>query len=93
MADEFHDRRDPESDSGRFELDEGGITSFADYRLAGDTLVIEHVETPPAARGTGAAGRLMTAILAQARATGVEIIPECAYAAAWMKRRRTADTA
>jgi predicted GNAT family acetyltransferase len=70
----------------RYELDEQGMTSWADYRLAGDRLYIEHVESPPALRGTGAAGRLMAALSADARARGLRITPICGYAAAWLRR-------
>lgn len=82
------DRRDPVGGRGRFEHEEQGVVSFADYRMDADRLVIEHVETPPAARGGGAAGRLMAAIVAHARAAGREIVPECGYAAAWLARNR-----
>ena len=70
----------------RYEMDEQGLTSWADYRRSGDRLVIDHVESPSALRGTGAAGRLMTAIGADARAKSLKIIPICSYAAAWLSR-------
>jgi hypothetical protein len=70
----------------RYEMDEQGLTSWADYRLSGDRLVIDHVESPPALRGTGAAGRLMAALSADARAKSLKIIPICSYAAAWLQR-------
>jgi uncharacterized protein len=70
----------------RYEMDEQGLTSWADYRLSGDRLVIDHVESPQALRGTGAAGRLMAAIGADARAKALKIIPICSYAAAWLAR-------
>lgn len=73
---------------GRFERAEAGVVSFADYRLENGRLVIEHVETPPEARGSGAAGRLMAAIVAHAEAQGQPIVPECGYAAAWIARHR-----
>jgi hypothetical protein len=70
----------------RFELVEEGVTTFADYSRRGDALVIPHVETPVAARGKGAAGRLMAGIVDHARAQGARIVPICPYAAAWLKR-------
>lgn len=70
----------------RFEMVEQGMTSWADYRLSGDRLYIDHVESPPALRGTGAAGRLMAALSAEARARGLRITPICGYAAAWLRR-------
>ncbi|MGH6956036.1 MAG: GNAT family N-acetyltransferase [Caulobacteraceae bacterium] len=65
---------------------EQGHTVFADYRRDGGRLVIDHVEAPDALRGTGAAGRFMEALVEQAKAEGVEIVPICSYAAAWLAR-------
>jgi predicted GNAT family acetyltransferase len=70
----------------RYEMDEQGLTSWADYRRAGDTLYIDHVEAPVPLRGSGAAGRLMAALAAEARARSLRIVPICGYAAAWLRR-------
>jgi predicted GNAT family acetyltransferase len=70
----------------RYEMDEQGMTSWADYRRSGDRLYIDHVESPPALRGSGAAGRLMAAVAADAREQGLRITPICGYAAAWLRR-------
>ena len=70
----------------RYELDEQGLTSWADYRRTGDRLYIDHVESPLALRGTGAAGRLMAALSADARAKNLRVTPICSYAAAWLRR-------
>jgi predicted GNAT family acetyltransferase len=72
--------------NARYEMDEEGQTSWADYRLAGERLYIDHVESPPALRGTGAAGRLMAALAADARDKGLKITPICGYAHAWLRR-------
>lgn len=72
--------------ASRYELEEQGQTSWADYRLQGERLYIDHVESPEALRGTGAAGRLMTALAQDARDHGLTITPICSYAAAWLKR-------
>jgi uncharacterized protein len=71
----------------RFEIGEPGQIVFADYRRSGELLFIDHVETPPAMRGAGAAGALMEAIVERAREEGSMIVPVCSYAAAWMARR------
>ena len=71
---------------GRFEMVESGQVVFADYRRDGARLFIDHVEAPPALRGTGAAGRFMEGLAAQARHDGVTLVPICSYAAAWLKR-------
>ena len=70
----------------RFELEEQGLVAFADYRLQGDRLVIPHVEAPPALRGTGTAGRLMTGLLGMVRERGLKVVAVCPYAAAFIRR-------
>ena len=82
MADIFRDN----SDLGRFELETGGLLSVADYRRDGDRMVIPHVESDPALRGQGAAGRLMAQVAQTARSRGLKIVPICSYAAAWLQR-------
>jgi predicted GNAT family acetyltransferase len=70
----------------RFELVEAGLIAFADYRRQGTSLVIPHVESPPALRGKGTADRLMRAIAAYAREQHLVITPLCGYARAWFRR-------
>jgi predicted GNAT family acetyltransferase len=70
----------------RFEMVEQGQTVFADYRIASGRLFIDHVESPVALRGSGAAGRLMDLVAERAREAHLEIVPICSYAAAWLKR-------
>ncbi len=76
-------------DTGRrYEMDEQGLTSWADYRRDGSRLYIDHVEAPVPLRGSGASGRLMAALSADARAKGLKITPICGYAAAWLRRSK-----
>jgi predicted GNAT family acetyltransferase len=76
-------------DTGRrYEMDEEGLTSYADYRREGERLYIDYVFAPPALRGTGASGRLMTAVAEEARAKGLSVTPICGYAATWLKRHK-----
>ncbi len=76
-------------DTGRrYEMDEQGETSWADYRKSGDRIFIDHVEAPESLRGTGAAGRLMAALAADIRAKRLKITPICGYAAAWLRRSK-----
>lgn len=70
----------------RFELEEDGKLAFADYRRDGDVLILPHVEADPALRGRGAAGRLMTGIMAIVRERGVKVAPVCSYAVTWLQR-------
>jgi predicted GNAT family acetyltransferase len=71
---------------GRLEMVEAGQIVFADYRREGARLFIDHVEAPPALRGTGAAGRFMEGLVVEARRQGVKLVPLCSYAAAWLLR-------
>jgi predicted GNAT family acetyltransferase len=71
--------------ANRYELDVEGQTVFANYRRGEGVLTILWVEAPPALRGTGAAGRLMSLIGAEAKQQGWRIVPVCGYAAAWLR--------
>jgi predicted GNAT family acetyltransferase len=73
---------------GRFELIIDGQTAYANYRREPGRLLIPYVEAPPALRGTGAAGRLMEGVLAQARMEGRKVVPICSYAAAYIRRHK-----
>ncbi|HWE46697.1 MAG TPA: GNAT family N-acetyltransferase [Caulobacteraceae bacterium] len=70
----------------RFEREEDGDTAFATYRLQPGVVALTHFETPVRARGKGLAGRLMEAIVADARARGLKIAPVCSYAVDWMAK-------
>jgi predicted GNAT family acetyltransferase len=70
---------------GRYELSEQGAMVFADYRRVGDRLFIDHVEAPPQLRGTGAAGRFMEALVAEAKVKGLTLVPICSYAVHWLR--------
>jgi predicted GNAT family acetyltransferase len=70
----------------RYEYTVNGDTAFANYRLDDDTLVILYVESPPALRGTGAAGVLMQGIVDDAKAQNLKITPICGYAASWLRK-------
>lgn len=72
----------------RYEMDEQGLTSYADYRLQGGRMYVDYVFAPPELRGTGASGRLMEALASDARAKGLQITPICGYAAAWLQRSK-----
>ena len=52
----------------------------------GDVRVADHTLVPPAIGGRGIAGKLVEALVADARAQGFRIVPECSYIAAAFKR-------
>jgi predicted GNAT family acetyltransferase len=74
------------TDQRRFEIAEDGHRVWADYRIQDGKYVLRHVEADLALRGTGAAGRLMQAIVDHARRHQLVLVPRCAYAVAWFRR-------
>jgi uncharacterized protein len=63
----------------RFELDVGGQTAFAIYRLTPQAVTITHTETPRALRGRGIASELVKGALALIRADGHKVIAGCGF--------------
>lgn len=78
--------------NSRFEYHQDGLFSFANYRIDGDTLYIDYVESPHALRGTGAASKLMSKVVDFAQDNSLEITPICGYAATWLQRHQRNDT-
>ena len=70
----------------RFEVVENDLVVFANYREHDGSYVLTHVEADPALRGTGAAARLMQAIVDRARTANLKLVPRCSYAVAWFRR-------
>jgi len=73
-------------EQSRYEMVEAGQLVFADYRRDGRRVYIDHVEAPPALRGSGAAGRFMEGLVETARAEGATLVPICSYAVYWLAR-------
>jgi predicted GNAT family acetyltransferase len=63
----------------RFELDADGSMAFANYRRAGDQVIITHTETPPALRGRGLASLLVKGALDLIRADGFKVVAGCSF--------------
>lgn len=72
----------------RFELEEQGETAWASYHVEGSTLFIDYVFSPPALRGQGTAGRLMSGVVDAAKSKQQKIVPICGYAATWLQRHK-----
>ena len=72
----------------RYELQEQGLTAYADYRRDGRRLYIDYVFAPAPLRGKGTSDRLMHGVAAAAREAGMKITPICGYAATWLRRHR-----
>lgn len=52
----------------------------------GTTRVADHTGVPEVLGGRGVAGKLVEALIADARAQGFTVVPECSYVAAAFKR-------
>ncbi|WP_091741118.1 GNAT family N-acetyltransferase [Phenylobacterium immobile] len=78
---------DLRDNGARYEIDEEGQTAYAEYRRETGRLYIDYVFSPPALRGKGTAGRLMTLVAEEARTHGLTITPICGYARTWLSRK------
>ncbi len=56
------------------------------YVRRGDVLTAQHTLVPPEIGGRGIAAKLVEALMADARAHGWKIVPECSYIAAAFRR-------
>lgn len=70
----------------RFELDVGDAVAFANYRLAGDRVIITHTETPPALRGRGIASELVKGALGLIRADGLKVVAGCSFVVDYLEQ-------
>ena len=66
----------------RFELDIGGHTAIAVYRLADGVMTFTHTEVPPADEGKGYASTLVKEALDDTRRRGFRIVPACSFVVA-----------
>jgi len=63
----------------RFELAVDGGVAFANYRRAGDSVIITHTETPPSLRGRGIASQLVKGALDLIRAERLKVVAGCSF--------------
>lgn len=70
----------------RFELEEQGHIAFAAYALEGDVITLTHTVVPSSMQGNGVGSRLVAGALAQVRARGLRVIPQCPFVAAYIAR-------
>jgi predicted GNAT family acetyltransferase len=70
----------------RFEATVDGELCTLDYELSSAVMVITHVRVPESVAGRGIAASLTEAALTIARASRWRVMPQCPYAAAYMKR-------
>ena len=77
--------------ANRFELPTEADPAFAAYQRAGDTITFTHTVVPPEAEGQGVGSRLVAGALAQVRAEGLKVVPQCPFVAAYIERHPDAQ--
>lgn len=75
------------TDTHRFEAALGDDVAFAEYRLAGDSIIFPHTVVPDAFAGKGVGGKLVQAGLAYAKANRLWVKPTCAFFHAYIAKR------
>ena len=70
----------------RFELATDAGPAIAAYTLDGDTITFTHTVVPPEAEGQGVGSTLIAGALADAKARGLKVVPQCAFVAAYLRR-------
>ena len=83
MTDSLQISHKGDDTSGTYSMDVDGANRPAvlTWRAKGDARVAEHTFTPPQARGTGIAFKLVAAMIHDAREHGFTIVPQCPYVA------------
>lgn len=72
--------------ANRFEADVDGRLSVAEYRLTPGVVTFTHTRVPPELSNRGIATQLIVAGLKMARERNLKVIPQCRFAAAYMRR-------
>ena len=71
----------------RFELRvEGELVGWAEYRPAGESVIVSHTEIDERREGEGLGSVLVRGTLDRIRASGKTVIPTCAFTAAYIHR-------
>ena len=64
----------------RYELvDDGAVVAIADYRVAGDVVILPHTEVRSDLRGQGLGAQLVEGALDDVRSQGRQVEPACWY--------------
>jgi uncharacterized protein len=71
----------------RFELRlDDKLVGRAEYRPAGDSVIVEHTEVDEGHEGEGLGSLLVRGTLETIRASGKSVIPTCTFTAAYIRR-------
>ena len=77
------------TEASRFEIMDGErLLGFAEYRPAGDAILMPHTEVDESLEGRGVGSRLIRESLNSIRARGLQVVPMCPFVAAYIKRHR-----
>ena len=76
------------ADRKRFEArdDQDQLLGFVEYQQADDRITFTHTEVLPAFEGKGIGSTLARAVLDQARADGLSVVPQCPFIKTWIDR-------
>ena len=90
MSDEFTVEREDGAGHGRYVIHlPGGLEAEMTYRKIGaGQIAIDHTYTPPEFRGNNIAFLMLSRSVADARAEGIKIKPECSYAVVQFRRHQ-----
>jgi predicted GNAT family acetyltransferase len=80
-----HEVRNNEQES-RFETTVDGEVAVAEYYREGNTITFTHTIVPEQMEGKGIAGAIVKAALEHARSEKLEVVPQCAFVASYIKR-------
>lgn len=70
----------------RYELETEGGQAVVEYLRTGDTLILTHTEVPPKMEGRGIGSELVRSVLEDAGRQALRIVPQCPFAAAYIRR-------
>ena len=65
---------------------DGALAGFAQYRDAPGRHIFTHTEVDPAFEGHGVGGALASAALDDVRRSGLAVVPQCPFIAAYIER-------
>jgi predicted GNAT family acetyltransferase len=67
---------------------DGVLMGYAIYKMLGDSLVITHTEVLREHEGKGIGSHIAKEALADARAQGKYVVPQCSFIAAYLRKHR-----
>src|SRR3990170_2824624 len=88
MPDPIPITRKDETTNGAYRAELPGASRAAEltWRASGSARIANHTFVPPEMRGRGIAQKLVEALVADARAQGFTIVPQCSYVEALFRR-------